>query len=331
MDKTQQVMIVNSNELAFQLYNNKIKSGDFFECRDADSGSSVPVKILHRPQDPLQPLPLVICFHGSVNREKMAIPVFEGRFLLGRLAGLANVVSISDPSLARADDLRACWYAGDESHDVPKSIRKAVSGLIDGLNPKRVIFVGGSTGGHAALLQSLYVPGSIAIVENPILLISKYHPKTVADYRSLCWPKLAENDALPSRCNENLAEAYADAICADNLVVYLQNSRDHHLFPQTIAFLHAIGSSQFNKRLMLIAEFFKDYPGHSYPAKTWASWVWAACKSNVCSLAAIAELVVEEFDYISETAGVKRNRATMKDIDISSSLVNHYLGASRDP
>jgi hypothetical protein len=183
--------------------------------------------------------------------------------------------------------LRAAWFAGDAVTDTPNAIAALVVELVSRLLPDRVVFVGGSTGAHAALVQSIRVPGSVAVIENPILHISRYSPRHIAEYRQFCWPQLPRTAALPASVNDNAAGLYANGFA--NTVVLLNNTRDSHFWSQASGLLNAIGSGDGRDRCLLYSDFFADHPGHSFPPAVWARWVLAACGAPSPSIADIGQ------------------------------------------
>lgn len=262
----------------------------------------LPVMILERHRSGPRQTPLVVCFHGAIDQAKRRVPAFEGRFLLMHgLRGEANVVSIADPSLGLHRDLKAAWYAGNEVTDTPGAIAALVAELVLKLEPNRLVFVGGSTGAHAALMQSYRVPGSVAVVENPILHISGYNPRHISEYRKYCWSRLARAAALPASVNDNVATLYARG--HGNTVLLLNNTRDPHFWIQTLEFLNAIRRGDDRNRCLLYSDYFTEYPGHSFPAAVWSRWVRAACSAPGTTVAEIGK-------YHSENAPAPEREPT---------------------
>lgn len=246
----------------------------------------LPVMVLGRHPAGPQGKPIVVCFHGAVDRARRRVPAFEGRFLLTHgLQGEATVLSLADPSLSMHRDLKAAWFAGNQVCDTPSAIAALVKELVGRLKPSRVVFVGGSTGAHAALVQSFHQPGSVVVVENPILHISGYNPRHVAEYRQFCWPRLAATSPLPASVNDNVADLYAKGNA--NVVVLLSNARDPHFWTQAVDLLNALRRAGGPERCLLQSDFYADFPGHSFPVPTWASWVRAACAASGATVADI--------------------------------------------
>lgn len=187
--------ILSPEDLVSRLSDGRSVSKAFCPTR-ADT-EPLPPMVLGQPRNGSPGLPLIFFFHGAVNREVRSVPVFEGRFLRGAVDG--TIISLADPSLTCNDGLRACWYQGSESRNVSEDVALFIASCISELEPSRVVFAGGSIGGHPAMYHSYRVPGSVFVTQNPILAISRYNPRFVAEYRAACWPNLAADSALPKK------------------------------------------------------------------------------------------------------------------------------------
>lgn len=92
---------------------------------------------------------IMIGFSGAVARANTVPPVFS--FL-----GVAETVDLpliafSDPSLSMSSDIRLAWYAGNEIHpNLPDVIADICDQIIE-RSGKKLLLVGGSGGGFAAL------------------------------------------------------------------------------------------------------------------------------------------------------------------------------------
>jgi hypothetical protein len=286
----------------------------------------LPTLVLQRGHTGTEGCPLVICFHGAIDQSKRRTPAFDGRFLLlNGLSGNTTVISIADPSLALHRELKAAWYAGNEVSDTPRSVRGLVEQMAQKLNPSRLVFVGGSTGAHAALVQSFYAPNSIVVVENPILHISNYNPRHIAEYRKFCWSKLARVAPFPAATNDNVAKLYAGG--SENTVVLLNNSRDPHFWLHTAEFLHAIRSCSTRSRLLLYSDFFPEFPGHSFPAVVWTRWVQAACEAVSSSVNDIGARMYELIQQVTLNRPRDGAEFSRSDLEIAQRIFRETVGA----
>ncbi|MCP1404417.1 hypothetical protein [Achromobacter insolitus] len=275
-----------SESRTVQEFINFVRSGSAAgEVANVDcSGLQFPIKVIATHATNRIPAPLVIFFHGAVRQSVPPAPVFEGTFAATPLRRVANVISIADPTLLLDPVLKTTWYAGSRNMDVPAALRALVASLVAGLKPSRVIFAGGSTGGHPAIYQSAFVPNSVAVACNPIGVISNYNDLHITEYRDICWPGVGAGE-LP----------YADMATApfvaesSSTVIFLCNSRDLH-FPKQSALLHAdLFERTRSRNLAVVSSFFTSHSGHSYPPPVWLAWIKAAIAAPTSSFADIGE------------------------------------------
>jgi hypothetical protein len=231
-------------------------------------------------------VPLVVAFHGAIDRARREVPAFEGGPLRAALAGRAILLGIADPSLLRDPALRIAWYAGHEGFDVPGQIAALVQRLVAAWRVPRLVFASGSTGGHAALLQSARAPGSVAVVQNPIAHISGYSRGTVEQYRQVCWPALGAKQALSDATVDDVGSLYGEDLA--NSVVLLQNARDHHLYGQSLRFLQGVTSKRNRRALLYLSDHYADHEGHTFPRAVWTRWVLAAAEAPDIDVSTIA-------------------------------------------
>lgn len=267
-------------------------------------------------------VPLVIAFHGAIDRAKRTVPPFEGRPLRAALAGRAHLVGVSDPALLVSQTLRVGWYAGSEDHPVPDQLTRVIEALARALGSTRVVLAGGSTGGHPAMVQSSRLPGSVAVVQNPILRISAYYRRTVAEYRATCWPHLDAAQPLAAATIDDVATCYAED--RQNAVVLLQNALDHHLFPQSIAFLAKLKNDRNRKALLYLSEVFEEYRGHSFPKAEWARWVRAAVEAPTIDVEDIAA-AARRLQPAREKPGQPTDEVEDRDLRIADALYRAAL------
>lgn len=247
-------------------------------------GIQFPIKIVATHATNRTPAPLVIFFHGAVRQSSPPVPVFEGTFVGTPLRRVANVISIADPSLLLNSTLKTTWYAGAFGMDVPAALRDMIAGLISGLKPSRVVLAGGSTGGHAAIYQSAFVPNGVAVACNPIGVISSYNDVHISEYRDFCWSSLGADKC---RYSDMATESFSGD--TTSTVVFLCNSRDLH-FPKQSAVLHAdLFERTRSRNVAVVSSFFASHAGHSYPPSVWLSWIKAAIDAPTSAFADIGE------------------------------------------
>ncbi len=197
---------------------------------------------------------LLFFFQGAVDREKAPhLPNFTGVSFL-RDAKISKIY-LSDPSLYLDSNLRLAWYAGHQGCDVRGLTNFLVQGFIDRLKPKKVIFIGGSGGGLAALWTSSFFPGSLAIVWNPQTNILNYSRSHVEDFSRICYR--VEPEKLSNFIEPKVSAAYAGGV-KTNFILYMQNSLDWHVRAHMNPFLADIGLKNYgaNCSMALSERFF---------------------------------------------------------------------------
>jgi len=222
----------------------------------------------------------IVCFSGALTEQTalMQPPYFFG-------VGISDgsnlpLISISDPTLALSDNLRLAWYAGNESE---RSLQVLISIIIDCIcsaHKFQPIFVGGSGGGFAALVQSfLSKRESIALVWNPQTAIGKYELNPVLDFLDTAFPKAMNKfrtrlDIDKETLNKHLNETgIIHNICNKNLahkIIYLQNKNDWHVLEHLNPFFRDKKISRLGKNSFLCEEkiglHFGDWgPCHEGP------------------------------------------------------------------
>lgn len=282
---------------------------------------TLPVKLLRRPEGPLHDRPLVVVFHGAVDRKKRGFPYYGGGYALDALGETdALVLSISDPSLWLSPRLRTAWYAANRYADVPRAIHEFLFAVTAILSPSRLIFTGNSTGGHPALAQSARFEDCVCVVSNPIARISRYHSQAVERYLSTCWGPAAaarrDGDALPGGVLDDCGTIYRNGHRHSLIVV--QNATDPHLLLQAVPFAARIRDPE---RLLFLSAFFPGSIGHVVPHALMARWLLAATRARTAACPDIAQA------YGSAEATVPpASTAASGDPDLAARIVAAVLG-----
>lgn len=301
--------------------------GKFFEISDiTESSQTLPVKILDAPSAGIKNSVLVFVFHGRVNQATMTIPAFDGRFMFQDSDRVrTTVISISDPSLKMSPALEVAFYAGNGKGDTPNQIAKLIDATVLALSPSRVIFVGGSSGGHPALIHSARIAGSIAVVCNPIMQVSTYFQPTVTQYRNDCWDGCTV-DELRAAIVDDAGSVYEEN--CRNTVIYLQNATDHHVKLQLASFL---GKLRNFENLLLLCEYIPGTIGHAYDSKIWARWIRAAVEAKSTNRLDIAEKQHQLSPQPTAASGRKDPPATeAHDIELADKLVQYIKEKARE-
>jgi hypothetical protein len=227
----------------------------------------------------------LVCFGDAVsNRAGGRPPYFSGRGVAGELK--LPFVSVSDPSFNLSETLALGWYAG---HGDKPDLAKMIASILDRIAVCygfRLILLGGSGGGFAALAQSCLLTCEFsAVVWNPQTSIGEYVPGAVLQYLKVAFPILSgEVDtilALPlSDQKQHLPQLLQRTGVFHSLVnvprsktariLYLQNRHDWHVNAHAKPYLgqdgwRRLGSTTFAQGETLAMHLGDWGAGHAAP------------------------------------------------------------------
>lgn len=167
---------------------------------------------------------LFVVFHGANHPDNNNYPRFERVRSLKSVNGA--LVSFADPTLQLDRSVLLAWYLGgpgwDPLDDISLVIRKAMGKC----GAKRVVFIGGSGGGYAALRASSRFPGSMAFVQSPQTRVGNYIPRVVSDYFKGIWPGWSKDDLLQAFPDRFDMVKHYKSTQPQNFVYYLQSAND---------------------------------------------------------------------------------------------------------
>ncbi|MGP5112859.1 alpha/beta hydrolase family protein [Corynebacterium casei] len=128
---------------------------------------------------------LVVTFHGANMASKnQPYPRYErARTFMKTDASFACIAD----STIQDTDLLLAWYLGDQKHDPMSFIDVAVSRAMKKIGASRVIFVGGSGGGYAAMRAALRTPNGHAFLESPRLFLDTAAERSMRLYLKQFW------------------------------------------------------------------------------------------------------------------------------------------------
>lgn len=235
---------------------------------------------------------LLILFHGAMQRDERRFPQYQGFLPLP-----CPQISLADPGMDMHSGLATSWYLGDVSQNLPRILPAFFNMAAVELGTTRKIFVGGSSGGFAALLYArLCDADSLAIASCPQVDLSRYRVRRAVDQlRSLCFPDSPALGDLASRVPLDLSSVYGQGF--DNHAIILMSAGDrHHLSSQLTAFLSAIREDDLG-RVLLNVDYWGT-PGHSgsVPALAWSPWVALALRAHDWSADALMQIRWETED-----------------------------------
>lgn len=221
---------------------------------------------------------LAVLFHGAVKAKlipDLHLPVFSG--LKVPLGTQTDRLLFSDATMAVHQQLRLGWFCGTRSFNLAARIDQIIARIVHLKAYRRIVLMGGSQGGFAALRASRRLPGSVALVWNPQTRIEHFfYPTRVKDFARFCFAA-PDYDMIPAALRQNremdLTHSYAGAGGAENYVFYMQNRCDPehtegHALPFGSAFDQPVAPPQLGVQLFApnVAFAFGDWVGgHSLP------------------------------------------------------------------
>jgi len=192
---------------------------------------------------------LFVGFAGAVDRGRTSLPLFQGVGTHRTLPG--HSLLFSDPTLDLDADLRLGWYLGTASVDAHRSMANLVAEYARKLDIDRIVLVGGSGGGFAALQVAAWLGRCAVVAFSPQTSVWAYHQRfrdhaleTVFGTRQPIGDELDRRLSVISRYE-------AAAVSAD--IIYVQNTNDsfhveQHAHPFRDALRHGSVKGVFNYR-----------------------------------------------------------------------------------
>lgn len=212
---------------------------------------------------------LVVTFPGAVNRRAFELPYFEwGRSMELRSE---SYLRLSDPTLRLDDRLTLGWFIGPENSNMHEEAAEFILETAATLGASKIVTVGSSGGGFAALAVSAYMPGSVGVAFSPSTTIDRVTPAHTANLLRAAFPNVGTYDALHSKWPErvSLESLYAEERL--NTFYLVQNAGDTSRMTRSfIPFAHSLGidasgGSTADGRWNLVVEPHGD--GHIPPPK----------------------------------------------------------------
>jgi len=197
----------------------------------------------------------------------------------------SHQIALADPALLEDEEIISSWFLGKEGADQVAKLSDMIQELSAHLGVKRVIFMGGSAGGFAALLYSYLHPQSVAIAISPQTRLQTYYSKFAETFRQSLWPSSQSFDDVPYA---DLVQVYADG--SKNFPIVVVSARDTgHLFHQVSPFAANLPFSM-NSRFVLDVGFW-NILGHpnSVPRENYLAWLRAAIQAPELSADALCQ------------------------------------------
>lgn len=222
---------------------------------------------------------LIVRFHGAIQRERRPLPSFQAN--LKQMQGYSHQITLCDPTMMTRDGFSLGWYAGHEALDVQGILKQFFAQVREFLGIRRMIYLGSSGGGFAALHYSYFDPGSAAVVMGPQTSMKAHIRTAIERYISNCWP---------GQTIEEVSQAIETDMCAlyakghENSVVFVQSAGDflhnhRHMAPFVDA-VHGSGTRE-NTRFLLISDFWGRHGhGGAIPHEGYVRWVMATIAAS---------------------------------------------------
>lgn len=161
---------------------------------------------------------LVVWFAGAapMGEKPATLPYFAGVKLADEMDDHDHLC-IADPSLT--EELRLGWYVGTSALNQQDVTQRLVDWLVEAKGYRRVIYVGSSGGGFAALEASSRRQDSLAITSNPQTQIDQYYKGHIERFRRRGFPDVPAVQEIEGRTVSLLN-------IDSRPMVYLQNVND---------------------------------------------------------------------------------------------------------
>lgn len=270
-------------------------------------GGEIPLLIRQR----MSPV-MVVVFAGAVDRKTLSIPRFASPDLAKEVS--ATVVHIADPSLALDPELTTAWYAGHKGFELQRILPVLLRAMAEACGARRMIFVGSSAGGFAALYYGWTMPKSIVLAMNAKTTLEERAGILVNRYRTICWPKLGEDEPLSEVVVSDLKWCYENRF--ENTVIYLQNAADNrHVRRHFAPFVAAVKEQQ---RLLPRLSYWGKRGHAPVPPTEWLPWLRAAIEAPTV---AAEDIQQQRREWESERGSPAREGTHEEDYALAEELV----------
>lgn len=223
-----------------------------------DLGQLVPSAYLHDGEGDI----LTVYFHGATDRTKFTMPRYERLRSMPKL-GLGPVMFFSDPCLDLDSRMMLSWYVGTEDRDLHREIARMIDAYARRRGIEKVLLVGNSGGGFAALQLGAYLEGTRVVSFNPQIQVDRYVPRIAESAHWALFGRGTVSDDPVNAPRMDLIERYR-RIGFDQDVLLIQNpGDDHHHQEHFLPFTKAFADSEKSGRLRTLTPYLG--PGHRVP------------------------------------------------------------------
>lgn len=189
---------------------------------------------------------LSVFFHGAVPAARLPelkMPIFSGKNI--PLGVKTDRMMMSDATMAVHRKLRLGWFSGTTEFDLAARVDEILAKVTALKNFKRLLLIGGSQGGFAALRASHRLPGSIAMIWNPQIRVEHFFWKShLQGFLKFCF-NAESYKKVPAKIRKerrlDLTEVYSKR-SGQNGVFLMQNLEDvEHVEDHAKPFAECLG------------------------------------------------------------------------------------------
>lgn len=169
---------------------------------------------------------LVVYFHGATDRTRHATPRFE-RLRSFVTIGKGPLIFFADPTLDLDASMILSWFIGDDKVNAHRTMAEMVDRVAKAKNVDRVVLVGNSGGGFAALQVSSYLDGVEVIAVNGQIDLGRYQPRIAGPAYRAVTGRPATAAEISKHPQFNVIQRFKD-VGFNNRVLMVQNEGDEH-------------------------------------------------------------------------------------------------------
>lgn len=205
---------------------------------------------------------LTVYFHGATDRAKFSMPRYERMRSMSEL-GLGPVMFFSDASLDLDSRMILSWYVGTEDLDLHREIAHMICAYAEHKGIDKVLLVGNSGGGFAALQIGAYLEGARVVSFNPQIRVDDYAPRIADTAHWALYGRQTVSDDPIHAPRMDLIERYRRIGFAQDVELIQNPGDDHHYKEHFLPFCAAFENSGNGHRLLQHTPFLG--PGHRVP------------------------------------------------------------------
>lgn len=226
---------------------------------------------------------LLVSFNSAIPiDDRQVLPVFQFYYMTEGLR--VSKLSISDPALDVSIDISSGWYTGASDLPLQTMLPQIINKFATRGNGelKKIVLLGSSAGGFAAMQVGSQLPGSLVVVNAPQTDLRAHTKESIDRFANWCFGAKSreeiENVLQQSICS-SVIPSYSNQ-CSTK-IIYLQNLSDPHIEMHLKPFLNGLGlpytgESMVDENFALILGEWGD--GHVFAPIPFIQWILhAAC------------------------------------------------------